>query len=212
MATLAMSEKAVEKRALRGEIRRRLSAMTGAERHTLSARACERIAQADFFNSALTVMLYLPLDEELDVTPLALRCFQLGKTVCAPRIDWDHRRMTPIEVRSFDDKFEVQRHGVREPRGGRCIGLEEIDLIVVPGLAFDAAGARLGRGGGFFDRFLAQAGLRGHASRCGVAFECQIVDSIPEAATDLRMHALATERRLVRVESPKAGLGRPAER
>lgn len=208
MIACAMTDSVQDKKALRAEMRRRLSALTDAERHALSVRTCERVARSESFGAALTVMLYLPVPDELDVAPLALKCFQLGKTVCAPKIDWDRKRMTPVEVRSFDESFfEVQRHGVREPVGGRCVAFEEIDLVIVPGLAFDTAGARLGRGGGFYDRFLSNPGFKARVVRVGVAFDFQIVDVIPTEATDARVHEVATDRRLIRAEAARPAPG-----
>ena len=196
-----MSDKSEIKRSIRVAAQSRLDELSEADAHRLSLKACDHVAGADFFASALTVMLYLPMPRELDVTPLALRCFQLGKTVCAPRLNWDHGRMTAVEVHGFDDKFEVRRHGVREPLEGRPVPPAEIDLVIVPGLAFDASGERLGRGGGFYDRFLAQPGFRPGVVRCGVGYDFQIVDSIPTLAHDIRLDAIVTDRRIIRIGS-----------
>lgn len=188
---------------IRAEVKAQLAELSDDQVHDLSVKACDRLVRADFFKSALTVMVYLPIRAELDITPVALRCFQLGKTVCAPRVDWEHRRMTPIEIRSFDDRFEVRRHGVREPAEGRCVAIDEIDLFIVPGIAFDASGARLGRGGGYFDRFLAHTAARQRSVRCGICFDFQIVDTVPAAPHDVHLDAIVTDRRLIRAVCPK---------
>lgn len=198
-----MGEADETKTQIRAEVRAQLAELSDDQAHALSAKACERLVRADFFRSALTVMLYLPTRGELDITPLALRCFQLGKTVCAPRVDWEHRRMTPMEIRSFDDRFEVRRHGVREPAEGRCVAIDEIDLFIVPGIAFDDSGARLGRGGGYFDRFLAHTAARPRSTRCGICFDFQIVDAVPTRPHDVRLDAIVTDRRLISAVCPK---------
>ncbi len=203
MAAAAMSDVSIRKKRIRTEVRSRLEALDAVQAHALSVRACARFLETEFFQSALTVMVYLPTPGEVDVAPIAIRCFQERKTLCAPRIDWDHRRMTPVEIRGFDDRFEVRRHGVREPVDGRPVPLEEIDLIIVPGLAFDASGARLGRGSGFYDRFLSQPALRRTATRCGVCFDFQVVDEIPLDPHDVHLDAIVTDRRTIRIGCPR---------
>lgn len=191
------------KKTIRTRVRERLEALSSGEAHNLSVSACERLMRADFYASARTVMLYLPIDRETDVSTLALRCFQAGKTVCAPRIDWEHRRLAPMEIRCFDESFEVRKHGVREPRTGEPVPLDEIDLFIVPGLAFDAMGRRLGRGGGFYDRFLSRDGIRPGAVKCGLCYDFQIVDETPVDPHDVVMAAVATDRRLIEVGARK---------
>ncbi len=186
------------KAAMRAAMKDRLAQLAADEVQRLSASVCRRVIAAGFFETASTVMMYLPIDFEVDLTPLALRCFQDGKTVCVPRMDWSSRRMTAVEIVSLEDEFEQRRCGVREPVSGRPIPGDEIDLILIPALAYDAAGFRLGRGGGFYDRFLAQPTLRqGGVRLCGVAFDQQIVDEVPHEAHDAIVDAIVTDRRLI---------------
>ncbi len=185
------------KNELRRRIKDALAALDPQVAHQLSLDACQRLAKAEFFERANTVLLYLPVPGELDITSLALRAFQMGKVVAAPRVDWGHKRMTPVEIRSFDDKFEVGKHGVRQPAAGRPIPGAELDLIIAPGLAFDATGARLGRGAGFYDRFLESLPPRRRATTCGLGFDLQIVDEIPAEPHDVRLELVVTDRRVI---------------
>ena len=123
--------------------------MTDDERHRASLAACERLTKLDAFQPAAVVMLYMPLAGEVDLTPVAIRCFQSGRTVCVPKVDWKRRDMSAVEVTAFDDHvMDTDEHGLRAPRDSRPILPSVIDLVVVPGLAFDTHGHRLGRGGG----------------------------------------------------------------
>lgn len=186
------------KERLRAEVRGRLAELTQDEILRMSAAICRRIVAAGFFEATETVMMFLPIAQEVDLTPLALRCFQDGKTVCVPRMDWESKRMRAVEIRSLEDEFEQRKCGVREPVSGRAIPIDEIDLILVPGLAFDTAGRRLGRGGGFYDRFLAQPTLRGRGTRrCGVGFDAQIVDEVPAESHDATLSVVVTDRRII---------------
>ncbi len=186
-----------EKAALRRAMTEQLQELDEAKRRTLSGGVCERLMRLDLFEHAVTVMLYLPLKTEVDTAPLALRCFQMGKTVCAPRMDWEHHRMTPVELSEFDTPCEIRHHGVKEPAEGRPIPLGELDLIVTPGVAFDVMLGRLGRGGGFYDRFLSQPGLRAKAKRCGVCFDFQVVERLPAETHDVALDAIVTDRRVI---------------
>lgn len=194
-----MSPAPDNKETYRDLMRERLRELTLEEVQERSVALCKRLAAADFFEPAQTVMVYLPVPGEVDIAYLALRCFQEGKTVCVPRMDWKERHMQAIEIRGFDDAFEQRKHGVREPIAGRPIPTDEIDLVLVPGLAFDSGGRRLGRGGGFYDRFLAQPEFAraSAAMSCGVCFDFQIIETVPALAHDVPVRAVASDRRLV---------------
>lgn len=180
---------------LRSEMRDRLAEMDEAFRHEASAAACSHLTGLEVFRHASLVMLYMPLAKEVDLTPAAIRCFQTGKTVCVPRVDWKRREIDPVEIRSFDDELmDIDEHGIRTPREGTPVLPTLIDLVVVPGLAFDPHGNRLGRGGGFYDRFLKR--LRRSATTVGLAFDTQIIDEVPADDRDISVDIVVTDRRV----------------
>lgn len=144
-------------------------------------------------------MVYLPIrtgaHAELDPCPLAARALALGKRIAYPRIDWDANTMQPIEATQALPDSEVRRHNVPEPVGGAPIALGEIDMVIVPGLAFDARGHRLGRGAGFYDRFLAAwRASRGSTPglAVGVGFIEQMVEKLPVESHDMRLDGVAS--------------------
>ena len=180
---------------LRDRMRKLLADLGPESRHDASAAACLRLAALEAFRHASVVMLYMPLSTELDLTAAALRCYRQGKTVCVPRVDWKGRDMVPVEISSFDDEMmEIDDHGLRMPREGSPLVPRLIDLVIVPGLAFDTAGNRLGRGGGFYDRFLQR--LRRSATTVGLAFDAQIIDAVPADDRDFAMDSIVTDRRV----------------
>jgi 5-formyltetrahydrofolate cyclo-ligase len=99
--------------------------------------------------------------------------------------------MLPIELNSLSDNISVGDYGIREPAKGVPVPLPDIDLVVVPGLGFDEAGNRIGRGRGFYDRFLAHRGWHGVAS--GLAIEDQVVDEVPMHEHDTPVDMLVTD-------------------
>jgi len=192
-----MSEPSIETRkdALRQDLRARLDKVTDQQRQDWSLQAAERLVQLDAFRHATNVMVYLPLRTEIDTTAIVLRAFELGHAVCSPKVDWARRDMHAVELHSMaDDSLELDEHGVRTPRDGRPVVPSTIDLVIVPGLAFDLTGRRLGRGGGFYDRFLSR--LRRSTKTIGLAFDVQIVAEVPTEPGDVQVDLVITDRRI----------------
>ena len=181
---------------IRSQLRAVLAKMTDAERRAKSHTACALLAASPEFTTANSIMLYLGTPEELDTSPLALRCWQTGKTVLVPKVSWNQRRILPVEITSLATGLTTSGLGIREPAQGEPFLLNLIDLVVVPGLGFTASGHRIGRGMGFYDRFLAQPGFVGLS--CGLCFEDQIVEQLPVLDHDMPLSMLATDRGLRR--------------
>ena len=145
----------------------------------------------DRVGAARVVMLYLSTREEADTAPLALRAWQDGKTVVVPKVSWDQRRMLPVEITTLQTGITTTGPGIKEPIAGKPIPTDYIDLVVVPGLGFTPTGHRIGRGMGFYDRFLAQSDFSGLS--CGLAFSEQIIDTLPVLAHDMPLGMLVTD-------------------
>lgn len=181
-----------QKPAMRRQLREKLAALTPAQRHTKSVAACSLLAAQDVFDAARVVMLYLSTPEEVDTAPLALRCWQTNKQVVVPKVSWDQRRMLPVEITSLQTGLTNSTGlGIREPIAGKPIPVDLIDLVIVPGLGFTPTGYRIGRGMGFYDRFLAQPDFVGRS--CGLAFEEQLIDHLPVLDHDVPLNMLVTD-------------------
>jgi 5-formyltetrahydrofolate cyclo-ligase len=186
------------KPALRKVLRERVEAISPQQKHAKSIAACALVSGSPEFAAARVVMLYLSTEQEVDTAPLALRAWQAGKTVLVPKVSWDQRRMLPVEITSLTS--DVTTSGpVPEPIGGRPMPLSFIDLVIVPGLGFTPDGHRIGRGMGFYDRFLSQPDFLGLS--CGLAFEEQLVESLPVLEHDMPLSMLATDQGLRRFAS-----------
>jgi len=183
------------KRRIRRQIRAKLLAMPAEAAAAKSRAACGRLVETQPYKQADTVMMYIPLPGEVDTIYLALSAWQDDKTVLVPQVDWDHYHMIPVTCRSFEDEMIVSRHGLRTPANGEPWPLEQIDLIIVPALAYDLNGHRVGHGGGFYDRFLQQPQV--HGASCGLGFEEQLVDELPVHDHDQRLDMLVTDARIL---------------
>jgi len=187
------------KEALRREMRYQLRAMGPALRAEASLVICQTAASLPSFTSARCVALFAPLPSEPDVHPLIEEAWAQGKRVVlplmikhgtVPELDWH-------EVTSWDDIVVPGPFGLREPEPLRCprVKVAELDCVFVPGMAFDAEGYRLGRGGGFYDSFLSVAPAT--LPCIGLFFHAQQVESVPREAHDQRLRSVITEDGLI---------------
>ena len=192
------------KRSIRRQMKEALSGFEAEDLAQRSAAACARLIALEEFRSASVIMIYLSLPTEVDTSPIALAAWQDDKTVLAPKVSWEHRHMLALEIHSLQSNLVIDERGLREPDYGHPWPVNDIDLIVVPGLAFDTRGNRLGRGMGFYDRFLGQPTLR--ALKCGLAFHEQVVANLPISENDVPIDVLATDRQVLRFDRRQAAL------
>ena len=125
------------------------------------------------------VMLYLSMRSEVETGGLLERLLHAGKRVCAPVVDTDHNRLIPRRIQEAETALVRHRYGMLEPNTAcPLVPITELQLIVVPGIAFDRKGYRLGYGKGFYDRFLSECS---HAIPIGLAYQIQVVvDTFPQ--------------------------------
>ncbi|HOQ03848.1 MAG TPA: 5-formyltetrahydrofolate cyclo-ligase [Anaerohalosphaeraceae bacterium] len=181
----------MNKTELRALIRSRLAALPAEERLEKSRQICRWVMESDVFRQATVVMAFLSMPYEVDTTPLILQSWRQGKTIAVPKISWEQRHMIPVEIQSLESGLETGKKGLRNPTGGVPVPLEEIDLVLTPGLAFDVQGNRLGRGGAYYDRFFKNPGLS--AARWALAFSFQVVEEVPVGPEDEPVDAVVTE-------------------
>ena len=194
---------------LRAMVRARVRDMTDRERARLSRAACEEALGWAPLAEARCVLAYAPMPMEVNIEPLIEALLARGATVCIPRVDWDAAAITPVPIRDMIADLSVVEHGVRQPRDTLpAIDIGEIQVVIAPAVAFDLAGGRLGRGGGFYDRVLGARTRPGLA--LGVGFEAQVIEHVPMDAYDKRVDALATPTRLMEFETG-TGAGQATE-
>ena len=154
-----------------------------AERAAASAAICERLRAREEFCSAGTVLLYAPLPDELDVLPL----MSDTKRFCFPRYQAD-RVYAAAWVESVKALVAGQFGILEPPDEATEIPASEVDLVVVPGLAFGKDCHRLGRGRGFYDRWLTE--LAGY--KIGVGYDHQLIETVPREDHDVQLDGVAT--------------------
>ncbi len=190
------------KRELRQQLHQAVAPITPEELHHRSIQACSLITSTKEYKKAEVIMVFLSLPTEIDTTSLVMHAWRDLKRVLAPRVSWEQRRMLPTEIQSLSDDVKESPLGIREPAQGMPFPVVNIDLLIVPGIGFDLHGNRIGRGRGFYDRFLAHRDWRGVA--CGLALEEQVVDYVPTEALDMPMDMLVTDRAIRRFSNRTA--------
>lgn len=184
-----------EKNTLRGAARARLAALDLAEYRERSRRLFARLREMPALRFARRALLYAPLPTEPDIDLLWTLGAVADKQCAYPRIEGQATR--PYYVRGLAE-LEPTRWGLREPPplAAREAEMRDFNVILVPGLAFDARGGRLGRGGGFYDRLLADRGKRATVIGCCFAFQ-RTAQFLPTAPHDVLMDFVCTDEGLI---------------
>ena len=189
------------KRALRAEMVARRKRLPRAEREAASLAIAERLASLPAFAAARTVALYAGMGAEVDTAEIARRARAAGKRLAWPRLEPGALQLSFAACPPGD--LVPGPAGTREPPpDAPAVPFSEIDCAVVPGVAFDERGLRLGRGRGHYDATL--PALPRRAARVGLAFEAQMVAEVPREAHDAPLDAVVTERRAI-LARPGAG-------
>lgn len=172
------------KEQIRSKILARLKIQKEVTRAKKSKIIKDKLFKALVFKKANIVMFYIAFNGEVETKEMIKEAQSLGKIIAVP-ICKKNRMMHPCMLRA-KTKLKKGPYGVYEPAVQRRIDSQDIDLVVVPGIAFDRKGNRLGRGKGYYDRFLKRIS-KGTVS-IGLAFGFQILPSIPLASTDVSVN------------------------
>ena len=169
----------MDKKALRREIREQKRAMTEEEIVLRSEKLGQLFTQSDAYRNAKTIYGYLPYNQEVRTVPMLQQALWDGKQVAVPKIYGDTMKFLYLDDLS---KVEKNAMGIPEPIADTPVAEDETALVLMPGLAFTKQGDRMGYGGGFYDRFLAEEPNHPTLALC---YEFQIVDSLPTEEFDI---------------------------
>lgn len=181
------------KRALRRVVLERRDALPGDERRTKSARITERLLAMPEVGGATTALAFWSFGSEVETAGAIVALRERGVRVALPRIETGEMVAVAFEP---GDAVAATTFGAMEPTAAGVVEPREVDLVVVPGVAFDRRGARVGYGGGFYDRFLSRT--RAGVPAVAIAFALQLVPAVPEGGIDRRVDAIVTEDEVIR--------------
>lgn len=163
------------------------------------AAITQRIIRLPEFTDAKTIFLYASFRSEADTIEMIKITLSQGKKVILPKVDKENKELKLYEIEDTNELVQCYM-GILEPSVSdeRLTELDDIDLIIIPGAAFDVSGSRLGYGAGFYDRLLAE--IKNKITVIAPAYEEQIVENIPSEPHDVKVTKIVTDKRVIECE------------
>ena len=182
---------AANKKALRASIKQKRRALSIEYRQRASRKMQAELTRLPCYQAAEYIMLYMAMQDEVQLDELIAMVLKDGKKAVIPLVT-GAGLMEAVELSDMAD-LVPDKYGIKtvSEEKRRLIAPDKIDLIIVPGVAFDKAGHRLGMGGGFYDRFMLRAS---RAVRAALAYDCQLLVSVPAEVHDLTVDYIITEK------------------
>lgn len=164
----------------------------------------DTLREKDYYKNAENVMIYITLGKEVITPTIIDDLMNKGKRVFVPLTVPKTKELIVSELKNFDEDLEVGHFGVLEPKkeATRPVDPSILDLVVVPGVAFDRRGFRVGYGAGYYDRFLTR--LSEKATTIALAFDMQLIDEVPIEHFDMSVQYIITETQLLDIVKDKA--------
>ncbi len=181
------------KRQIRAEMRSRLLAQSASVIGQKSRVIEKKLLETEGFRSAACIFFYVALPTEVQTASLIEKVLRDKKRVLVPFADLENKEIRAYEIKHTKNDLKKGTLDIYEPdpRGKEAVHPTEIDCVLVPGLAFDKKGSRLGRGAGFYDRFLTK--LRPDAFKIALAFSFQVLPTIPLEDHDMKVDLVLTD-------------------
>lgn len=181
----------MDKTQLRKELLQKRNNIDGDYSISASQAIFENALQNQKIQGAKTILSYMPYGKEANILPLNQWILDSGKNLCIPRVK-DSTVMEAIKIEDLDKGLVKKAFGILEPQDNLgAIDIHEIDLVLVPGVAFDKYGNRLGHGKGYYDRFLSKCSV--NTIFIGICYSFQLLESIPFSSHDVKVHYIITE-------------------
>jgi len=161
-----------------------------------SAAIQRRLAHLEVFNFARILASYYPIGSEVRTQKIISIALKGNKLVALPRPDGGHIKFYPIlsNTELIPGKFGIREPSISSDLSDSCVS-DNIDLLLVPGIAFDIYGYRIGYGYGYYDRFIAKK--KNSFISIGLAYEFQVCDNVPRTENDQKINVLVTEKRIL---------------
>ncbi len=174
-----------EKAKIRKEILHKLRSQSSFERTRKSAEIKKKLFNDNAFQSCSYIMFYVSKDDEVDTHSMITEALRGKKRIAVPVISAGEKGITPSEVKNPEEEFEEGPFRIKQPKKEylRPVPVEDIDVVIVPGVAFDKSGNRMGRGAGYYDNFLKT--ISPPVLTIGLAFDFQIVRRVPTLFRDV---------------------------
>lgn len=182
-----------EKDRIRKLIKEKRNCLSITERDIKDKNIFNRVVNSEIYKNSEVIFIYVSFNGEVDTLKIIEYSLNHNKIVCVPRVICNTKSMEAVKISST---YELAKglYGILEPKKiCKAIDKKDIDLVLIPGIAFDKKGNRLGYGGGFYDKFLEKKDLNFKFSTIGLAYEFQVVENIPCEKHDISVDGIITD-------------------
>jgi len=186
----------MEKAEARRRIKLTVAGIAPEERRECSAAAACRLFEMREYRQAEVVMVFVSMPDEIDTSRIITQALEDGKRVAAPKVNRTARSMEAFEITDPATQLRPAAMGILTPVTNRIVPAGELDFILVPARVVDMQGCRLGRGGGYYDRYMSRPGFG--AFKCVYIYDLQVLGSVPCSGHDVPVDASVTEKRVLR--------------
>jgi 5-formyltetrahydrofolate cyclo-ligase len=192
-----MEEVQESKSDIRNRVVTAIQAFSAEELAAKTAQVENRLFEFANFMEANISLLYMPQNSVVDTKKIIQRCFDYRKIVALPAFNTEKHGMQAFKVDAFESDMTLGPRNILEPSPERCkiIPIERIDIAIIPGVALDEKGGRIGSGQGYYDRFIGKLPIT--TRKVALSLECQIVQQVPMESHDRFMDIIITEDRII---------------
>ena len=195
-----MEEICAKKKLLRKEILNIRNNMNSDNKKEKDTIIKEKFLNSDYYKKAKNIFIYISYGSEIDTKEIINYALGDGKTLFVPRTEFETKLMDAVKITSLNNMTE-DRYGILEPsKEEPYIQPDQLDLIVVPGVAFDKEGGRTGYGAGYYDRYFKKISKEraGKIKKVALAYDFQVIDNVPIDEQDVRIDCVITEKKIIR--------------
>ena len=188
-----------DKKALRKEILAKRNIMDAIEKEEKDRKILDEFYESNYYREAKNIFIYISYDSEVNTKGIIKKALRDNKKIYVPRTEFKTRLMDAVEITSLNNLIESE-YGILEPSVEEPhIDPNEIDLIVVPGVAFDRNGGRMGYGAGFYDRYFKKISKDNMKKviKLALAYDFQILEKIPMNEQDVPVNYIITETKFI---------------
>lgn len=195
-----MNEIGNEKKQVRREILEVREKMDIEEKTNYDKIIIDKFLRSSYYKKSTNIFIYISYGSEIDTKYIIERAIKEGKNIYVPRTEFSTRLMNAVKIENFDNLIK-SKYGALEPKEGEpFIDPNDLDLIVVPGVAFDKNGGRLGYGAGFYDRYFKRINddNKSRITKLVLAYDFQLIDKIPTDKEDVLIDLVVTEKQSIK--------------
>ena len=191
----------MEKKKVREEIIKKRNDLSSEIKEKYDEVIFKQLIESDIYNNSKKIFTYVSFGSEIDTIKFIKYALNENKEIYIPKTDKAKKEMVAIRINSLDN-MSVDNWGIIEPKSvdKNKIG-EEFDLILMPGLAFDKKGNRIGYGGGYYDKYLSQ--IKETSNKIVLAYDFQIVNNIENEPHDIKVNYIITNNEVIKIDEIK---------